>query len=81
MCMNELGINGYIIPDFSIQCEVLEEGNEDVAAVSELTARGNTMQMRYSGTGAHMCIYIIFPFNVVHIIFVDDTTCRFYLMI
>ena len=41
--MNELGINGYIIPDFSIQCEVLEEGNEDVAAVSELTARGNTM--------------------------------------
>ena len=39
--MNELGINGYIIPDFSIQFEVLEEGNEDVAAVSELAARDN----------------------------------------
>ena len=80
--MEQPATNGYRFIDFScIRLQALHEDNLDVAAVSELTARGNTMQMRYSGTGAHMCIYIIFPFNVVHIIFVDDTTCRSYLMI
>ena len=42
MCIHELPINGYIISDFStIRCEAFHEGNEDVAAVSEMTARGN----------------------------------------
>ena len=42
MCLSELGINGYIIHDFSyFWCEALDKGIANVAAVSELTARDN----------------------------------------
>ena len=42
MCLNELGINGYIIPDFAyFWCEALDKGIANVAAVSKLTARDN----------------------------------------
>jgi hypothetical protein len=58
MCLNELGINGYIIPDLSnFRCEALDKGIANVAIVSELAARD-------------MCICIICHFNIVHILFV-----------
>jgi len=42
MCLSELGINGYIIHDFSyFWCEALDKGIANVAAVSKLTARDN----------------------------------------
>jgi hypothetical protein len=46
MCLNELGINGYIIPDFSyFRCEALDKGIANVAAVSELTTMDNDVDV------------------------------------
>jgi hypothetical protein len=40
--LDDLGINGYIICDFSyFRCEALDKSITDVAAVSELVARDN----------------------------------------
>jgi hypothetical protein len=43
ICMEEVASNGYMIFFYfsSILCQALYEGNLDVAAVSELTAKGN----------------------------------------
>jgi hypothetical protein len=46
MCLNELGNNGYIIPDFSyFRCEALDKGIANVAAVSELTTMDNDVDV------------------------------------
>ena len=40
--INEFACSGYIIPDFSsIWCQALHKENQDVAVVSEMTAKGN----------------------------------------
>jgi len=42
MCLNEVGINGYIIHDFSyFRTEALDRGIVGVASVIELAARDN----------------------------------------
>ena len=42
MCLNELGINAYIIPNLSyFWCEALDKGIAAVVAVSELATRDN----------------------------------------